>query len=186
MNTRYVLFAGLLTSSVFAQDLTEPPPTKDAAPEAAPTKEKKDVRASAGYSYSDPKPTGKRVFVRKTTSVSASYPTLSLADGHSRLSVRLSKTATVEEKKAQGEITYVIKGAHIVHWNDTHPLVAVHFNTPVSVAALHPHKGDVEFKVQLRADAAPTYKVEQQAEGAMLTIDFPAGEFLKSPAPAAP
>jgi hypothetical protein len=184
-----------LSSVVFAQDLEGQAPKadapkagivespKDAAKEGT---EKKPVRASAGYTYSDtpraPASANRRGRVQANSkhAVVASYPTLTQEQGHSRLSVRLSKNATVETQKAQGAITYVIKGARIAHWNDTHPLVTVHFNTPVSIAALHPHKGDVEFRIELRSAVEPTQTIEQSAEGAILHVDFPAGEFLKT------
>jgi hypothetical protein len=205
MKSRSLLLMLSLSTTVFAQDLEGPAPKKADATKpssAEPNKDTKDTtagekkpeRASAGYTYSDtPRAASKGGGrVRKSAtknSVIASYPTLTQEQGHSRLSVRLSKNVTVETHKAEGAITYVIKGARIAHWNDTHPLVTVHFNTPVSVAALHPHKGDVEFRVELRSAVEPTQTIEQSGDAAVLHIDFPAGEFLKTeatPEPAKP
>jgi hypothetical protein len=44
----------------------------------------------------------------------------------------------VEEHKARGSITYVLKNAGARVWNNTNALVTVHFNTPVSRARLVP------------------------------------------------
>jgi len=101
-----------------------------------------------------------------------------LPDGGSRLWVHLTQQVPVEERKAQGSVTYVLKGAHVRVWNDTNSLVTVHFNTPVSRARLVPQGNDLLFVVDLRAAAAATYKFqENQDKTSTLMIEFPKGSF---------
>jgi hypothetical protein len=208
MRTRAFLFLVLSATLSFAQQQqggarangqgtqgtqagqTEAP--EAARPEAkdAPTK---PAGNTAGYSYSDTpraKSSGKPAAPSRSAGHAAkhaslaiaSYPAFTQNEGRSRLTVRLSKKLEVEEKKGQGNVTYVIKGAHIQHWNDTHPLVMVHFNTPAASARMHPSKNDVVFSIDLRSAVSPTFSVVEDGQGSMLQVDFPAGEYLpKSP-----
>jgi hypothetical protein len=109
----------------------------------------------------------------------------SLADGSTRLFVQLTKTVPIEERKAKGSVTYVLKGAHVAIRNNTNALVTTHFNTPVSRARLVPHGADLFFVVELRANVAPVWKmVATKDNTAMLTIELPRGDYLGGgPAP---
>jgi hypothetical protein len=101
-----------------------------------------------------------------------------LPDGGSRLFVQLTEQVPVEERKAQGSITYVLKGAKLHQRNNANALVTVHFHTPVSRARLVPQGSDLLFVVELRAAVTPTWKIsEGQNKTAILTIDFPKGDF---------
>lgn len=143
----------------------------------------KEKRAAGGYSYSDKGP--KRAGAARPRAVrsgpSATFPSFTATDGGgSRIVVHLSGSVPVEERKAAGSVTYILKGVHVNRWNDTNPLVTVHFNTPVSQARLVPHGGDLHLVVDLRAASAPTFKVnpgQQQGAGAALEIEFPKGDF---------
>jgi hypothetical protein len=102
-----------------------------------------------------------------------------LPDGGTRLFVQLSQSVPVEERRAQGSITYVLKGAHLRVHNDANPLVTVHFNTPVFRARLAPSGNDLLFILELRSAATPTFKLtDNQDKTATLQIDFPKGDFL--------
>jgi hypothetical protein len=102
-----------------------------------------------------------------------------LPDGGSRLFVELTRTVAVEEKKAAGTITYVLKGAHINKRNNANALVTVHFNTPVTRARLLPSGRDLHFVIDLRQNAVPTWKLAPAKDGsAILQIDFPKGDYL--------
>jgi hypothetical protein len=102
-----------------------------------------------------------------------------LPDGGSRLFVEVSQTFGVEEKKTQRTLTYVLRGARVVHRNNENALVTVHFNTPVTRARLLPSGHDLLFSIDLRADATPTWKIVNESDGtATLQIDFPKGSFL--------
>lgn len=106
-------------------------------------------------------------------------------DGSTRLFVRLTKNVPVEEQQGKGTLTFVLKGAHVRTRNNTRALETVHFNTPVVRARLVPKKGDLLFVVDLRADVAPTWKIQdEQDKTAILTIDFPKGTFLAKTADA--
>jgi hypothetical protein len=102
-----------------------------------------------------------------------------LPDGGSRLFVELTRTVPVEETKAAGTITYVLKGAHIDKRNNANALVTVHFNTPVTRARLLPSGHDLHFVIDLRQNAVPTWKLAPAKDGtAILQIDFAKGDFL--------
>ena len=110
----------------------------------------------------------------------ASFPGFEqLPDGGTRLFVQLNQSVPVEERRAQGSITYVLKGAHLRVHNDANPLVTVHFNTPVFRARLVPSGNDLLFILELRAAATPTFKLtDNQDRSATLQIDFPKGDFI--------
>jgi hypothetical protein len=102
-----------------------------------------------------------------------------LPEGGSRLFVEVSQTVGVEEKRAQRTLTYVLRGARVVHRNNENALVTVHFNTPVTRARLVPSGRDLLFSIDLRADATPAWKIVNESDGtATLQIDFPKGSFL--------
>jgi hypothetical protein len=102
-----------------------------------------------------------------------------LPDGGSRLFVQLNQAVPVEERRAAGSVTYVLKGAHLRVHNDSNALVTVHFNTPVFRARLVPQGNDLLFILELRSAATPTFKMNaNQDKSSTLQIDFPKGDFL--------
>jgi|GEM_PF-1176635 len=155
-------------------------------------------RDAAGFTFTDKpaaaarRPATARASGRHAAGPHASYPGFEqLPDGGSRLFVHLSQSVPVEERRAQGSVTYVLKGAHVRVHNDTNALVTVHFNTPVATARLVPHGADLHFVVSLRGSSTPTFKVQDaQDKTATLTIDFPQGDFsggeVTATAPAEP
>lgn len=163
------------------------PAPNGAAPAAEEPKAEEPKKATvpaAGYAYSD-KPqrraaAGPRVFRHAAAGPTATLPGFQeLPDGGSRLFVQLTQSVPVQEQKAQGTITYVLKGAHVRLRNNTNALVTVHFNTPVSRARLVPRGNDLLFVVDLRANATPTYKIEDgKDKTATLTVDFAKGDFI--------
>jgi hypothetical protein len=164
--------------------------TAPAAEGAVATPPKPKVDAT-GYGYSDPKPTrgGGQPRARRVARVSGPVATLPgfemTGDGGSRLFVQLTQTVSVEEKRAAGAVTYVLKGAHVLKHNNQNALVTVHFNTPVSRARLVPRGNDLLFVVEMRASVQPTWKLEPAKDNsAVLAIDFPKGDFLPSGPPA--
>lgn len=102
-----------------------------------------------------------------------------LPDGGSRLFVEITRTVNVEERRTERVLTYVLKGTRVIYRNNENSLVTVHFNTPVTRARLLPSGSDLLFAVDLRADAAPAWKMVGESDGsATLQIDFPKGSFL--------
>lgn len=165
------------------------PPQEGSGPNPdTPEPPKKPVTAAAGYAYGDrPAAATKsvpRVKYRRTGPVVNMPGFEQTSDGGSRLFVQLSQTVPVEERKAQGSITYVLKGASPRVWNNTNALVTVHFNTPVYRARLVPRGKDLHFVVELRAEATPTWKMNEGGadKPAMLAIDFPKGDYLAAAA----
>ena len=107
-------------------------------------------------------------------------------DGGSRVFVSLSSKVAVEERRAEGTITYVLKGTSVRARNNTLALVTEHFNTPVLRARLVPRGADLHLVVDLRAASAPTWRIAEGADGtAALQIDFPAGTFVTPEEPSA-
>ena len=166
---------------------TPPPPGGGTAAPAGPgaaagNETAKSTNSIGGVSFNDKParraPTG-RVAPRRTGPL-ATFPGFEqLPDGGSRLSVHLSQSVPVEERRAQGSVTYVLRGAHLRVHNDANPLVTVHFNTPVVRARLTPQGSDLLFVLELRSAAAPTFKLQDTPDkSATLQIDFPKGDFI--------
>jgi hypothetical protein len=144
---------------------------------------KPDTRATGnlgGVSFSD-KPVRRAPIARAVHRGGplATFPGFEqLPDGGSRLFVTVSQSVPVEERRAQGSVTYVLKGAHLRVNNDANALVTVHFNTPVFRARLTPQGGDLLFVLELRSAATPTFKMNQNPDKtSTLQIDFAKGDF---------
>lgn len=164
-------------------------PTASAAPASTAP-----ARPMGGYSYGQAKPAnggqkvaappasrGKTRHVQKTAAGPvATLPGFELlGDGGSRVFVELTQNVPVEERKAKGSLTYVLKGAHVAIHNNTNPLVTVHFNTPVTKAQLRPAGRDVLLVIDLRAAVAPAWTIAAAKDGtAVLQIDFAKGKFV--------
>lgn len=159
------------------------PPSGEEPPATETTEPPKKSAPTAGYAYGDKASTRSvsRSRYRRSGPVVTMPGFEQTADGGSRLFVQLSQPVPVEERKAQGSITYVLKGASPRVWNNTNALVTVHFNTPVSRARLVPHGSDLHFIIDLRAAATPTWKMtEPEDKTATLAIEFPKGEYLQT------
>jgi hypothetical protein len=155
---------------------------------AADEKGPKGPQNLAGYGYgtarSNPAPQApapRRVAAHRAGGPIATYPGFEMTtDGGSRLFVHLTQQVPVEEKRAAGSVTYVLRGAHVNVGNNHNALVTVHFNTPVTRARLVSVGNDLHFVVELRSAATPTFNVAaaQGGSGAVLSVQFPKGEFL--------
>lgn len=170
-------------------------------------------RPMAGYSFgngkaSTPAHTAHRA---RPQGPVVSFPAFAEGEnGDSHLTVQLSAAVPFEQQVGAGFIVYRLKGARVLRSNDTNPLVAVHFNTPLATAKLRNVGKDVELRVELRAQVAPSAHVEalpsaepatpqpSQPEGkhkgargrvakrtepvatSQLVIHFPAGNYLET------
>jgi len=191
------LFALLVPSAASAQGTgavpTAPPPgggapaagASDSAGAAASAAEKKPASSGnvGGVTFQD-KP-ARRAPVATRAAVRRSGPLVTfpgfeqLPDGGTRFFVQLNQSVPVEERRAPGSITYVLKGAHLRVRNDANALVTVHFNTPVFRARLAPQGNDLLFILELRSAATPTFKLtENPDKTSTLQIDFPKGDFI--------
>ncbi len=102
-----------------------------------------------------------------------------LPDGGSRLFVHVTQKVAVEERKAQGSVTYVLRGARLRVNNDANALITVHFNTPVFRARLTQQGNDLLFVLELRAASTPTFRMNDNTDKTgTLQIDFAKGDFL--------
>ncbi len=144
-----------------------------AAPAVAEPRPAKPTPAAKAHKRSHKKP--------RPGSPIAAYPGFRmLDDGRSRVFVELSASVPVEERRAQGTLTYILKGARIAARNNRNALIPTAFETPVSRARLVPVDDDVELVVELRADSIPAYRMTALEGGrAALEIDFPEGKFAK-------
>ncbi len=174
-----------------------PPPAPPAqpAPATPPGSAVAPAGSLGGYAWNNAKPAPARGWVHRARGPDATLPGFeTLADGTTRLFVQLTKMVPVEERKAAGTVTYVLKGAHVGIWNNTNALVTTHFNTPVARARLVPHGADLFFVVELRANVVPAFRMAATKDGtAMLQVEFAKGDFLNptsaftsTPGPAAP
>lgn len=176
----------------------QPAGTEPAAEGAPPP----PARAATGYGYGD----AKRSTVRRAPSRAKTVPVnvvtlpgFAMAeDGGSRLLVHMTGAPAVEEKRAPGSVTYVIRGARVLRRNNRNVLETAHFNTPVQRARLVTRGGDLHFIVELRKDVAPTWRLAESAAvpepsssarsggagapsgpaGKTLVVEFPKGEYL--------
>ncbi|MDB4940864.1 MAG: hypothetical protein JWP97_398, partial [Labilithrix sp.] len=146
---------------------------------------KKSTGEVGGFTFTDKPAAAAAAAPRRAPAVRragalATFPGFEqLGDGGTRLFVQLSQNVPVEERRAQGSVTYVLKGAHLRVHNDANALVTVHFNTPVYRARLTPSGNDLLFVLELRSAATPTFKLQDNADKtSTLVIDFAKGDFL--------
>ncbi len=166
--------AGALAPSTaaLAQDTAAP---ADAAPQAPAPRKSLPKRPS--------KTAGRGKGADQAGSVVPGFETL--ADGSTRLFVELSQPVKYEAKPAATVFTCVLKGAHVDRRNNYNPLVTVHFNTPVTSARLVPHGADLWLVASLRAKVEPAVTMDATKDGgAMLRVEFPKGDYVRSPPPA--
>jgi hypothetical protein len=153
------------------------------APTAAAEGEKKGPPPQAGgYSWSDKPARGTRRSVKKKPRVKfdpkaplATYPGFRmLPGGKSAVWVYVSRKVPVNVRRVAGRVSFVLGGAHVASFNNTHPLVTHYFNTPLSRAWLRPETGGAELVLELRENVTPTHKVVDGPAGTMiLTIELP-------------
>ncbi|HEY1693679.1 MAG TPA: hypothetical protein VGG39_16035 [Polyangiaceae bacterium] len=201
--TAALALAPAVASSARAQDApaatgpAQAPPAAAPTDSAAPSGSAAPVIPATGYGWSTtphrhgphrPRRPGRAAAnAQKPDAILPGFETL--ADGSTRLFVQLTKPVTYATKASPGVLTYVLKGAYADKWNNTNPLVTVHFNTPVTTARLVPHGQDLWFVVDLRSNVTPQVTMDATKEGgAMLRIDFPKGDYLpmQGNAPTAP
>ena len=164
-----------------------PSPAPSAGATAAASEPPKTPATGYGYGGAPARPNGAQRGARSThrahphvTGPVATLPGFEmLPGGGSRMFVQLTQSVPVEEKKAAGSITYVLKGARVLKRNNQNALVTVHFNTPASRARLIPVGHDLHFVVELRANVQPTFKMDSAKDNtALLFIEFPKGDFI--------
>jgi hypothetical protein len=184
-----LVFAGLLPGAVALAQSAAPAaaaPGGDgtSAASAAPSSSATPYPAT-GYGWTEVKPRATKGRSRRSAALPPGDHDFAvpgfemLGDGSTRLFVQLAKPVTYVAKPGRGSITYVLQGAHVSRWNNTNPLVTVHFNTPVTEARLVPHGRDLWFVIDLRAQVQPTASMDAtKAGGAILHLDFAKGDYL--------
>ena len=105
-----------------------------------------------------------------------------LPDGRSRIYVELTKAVSVDERRAEGALVYVIRDARVPVRNNRNSLITTHFATPVGRARLLTSGPDVELVIDLRKAASASQKVVAGDNGGVrLEVDFPAGDYPPMP-----
>ncbi len=152
-----------------------PAPAGEAAPEGDGDKAKKEPPPSVtgGYSWSD-KPRKRRRATKKRHKVDpnapvATYPGfMMLPDGTSQVWVYVNKKVPVQVSGAQGRTTFVLTGADIAVWNNTHALVTHYFPTPLSKAQLRRDAAGAQLVLDFRESVQPSHKVVDGPRGTMI------------------
>jgi hypothetical protein len=105
-----------------------------------------------------------------------------LPDGRSRIYVELTRSVSVDERRAEGMLIFVIHDARVPVRNNRNALITTHFATPVGRARLLKAGSDVELLIDLRKSVSATQKVVAgENGGARLEVDFPAGDYPPVP-----
>lgn len=105
-----------------------------------------------------------------------------LPDGRSRIYVELTRQVSVDERRAEGTLIYVIHDARVPVRNNRNALITTHFATPVARARLLSAGANIELIIDLRKSTSATQKVVAgENGGARLEIDFPAGDYPPVP-----
>jgi AMIN domain-containing protein len=101
-----------------------------------------------------------------------------LPSGGSRIYVELTKSVTVDERRANGALVFKLRGAQVLSRNNKNPLITTNFATPVARARLVPAGLDLDLVIDLRKAVEATHQVVAGDNGtARLEIDFPAGDY---------
>ncbi|HMI84535.1 MAG TPA: hypothetical protein VK550_10600 [Polyangiaceae bacterium] len=105
-----------------------------------------------------------------------------LPDGRSRIYVELTRSVSVDERRAEGVLIYVMHDARVPVRNNRNALITTHFSTPVARARLLSVGADVELIIDLRKSVSATQKVVPGENGSVrLEVDFPAGDYPAVP-----
>lgn len=115
----------------------------------------------------------------------ATFPAFRMMEGGgSRVFVGVNRKVTVTEHKAQGQIVYRLQGVSVSSRTNQLPLDTSFFATPVSRVRLLPQGEDLDLVIELRKAVDVQYKLEEQRDGVVLSVDFPKFELLATDAPA--
>ncbi len=99
----------------------------------------------------------------------ATYPAfMMLPDGSSQVWVYVNKKVPVQVSSAPGRVTFVLTGAQIAVWNNTHVLATQFFDTPLSRARLRPDKAGAQLVLDLRENVTPKHSVADGPHGTMI------------------
>jgi len=151
---------------------TPAPPAGSTPGQGKGSAEPKQPSVTGGYSWSGKPRSHKRARRRVRYDPNAPNVTFPgfrlLPDGSSLIWVVVSRTTAVEERRAKGRVTYVLKDAVIRIRNNTNPLVTNYFNTPVSRLRLVRDAAGAQLVIHLREDVSPTHRVVQGPRGMMV------------------
>ncbi len=148
------------------------PPAGSSSGPGGEAAEPKRPSVTGGYAWTEkprPRKRARRRVHYDPNAPSVTFPGFRLLpDGSSLIWVVVNQTVPVEERRAKGRVTYVLKGAVIRIRNNTNPLVTTHFNTPVSRVRLVRDQAGAQLVLNLREDVSPTHRVVRGPRGMMV------------------
>jgi hypothetical protein len=109
----------------------------------------------------------------------ASFPGfLRLQNGVSRVWLEVNRRVEITEHKAQGRITFRLKGVNVPTRTNRLPLITGFFATPIERIQLVDSGADADLVIDLSRPSEYTHRVLDTPRGIALQIDFPraAGE----------
>jgi hypothetical protein len=173
---RWLLALGLSGVATFASAQPKKGPAKFAVPGSPDSvsmgsKERAAARGRRGHGQA------------RADAAVATFPGFRLLpDGRSRIYVELTKAVSVDERRAEGMLIYVIHDARVPVRNNRNALITTHFATPVGRARLLTSGPDVELIIDLRKAVSASQKiVAGDNGGSRLEVDFPAGDYPPMP-----
>jgi hypothetical protein len=172
-----LLLASAITGLVtLAAAQTKKPASKFAVPGSADS-------AGAGSKETHGAGRGRHAAHARQDAAVATFPGFRLLpDGRSRIYVELTKAVSVEERRADALLVYVLRDARVPVRNNRNALITTHFATPVARARLLAKGPDLELVIDLRQTTAATHKVVASDNGgARLEVEFPAGDYPPAP-----
>jgi len=101
-----------------------------------------------------------------------------LPDGSSRVFLQTTRPVEYKRSASKHKTTLTLRDADVFLKNNRNPLVTIHFNTPVRRAYLKPHKGAVDFVLEMKVAATASITQFGDQDGYhYLFVDFPAGSY---------
>ena len=92
-----------------------------------------------------------------------------------RVFVEVSKRVEVTEHKAEGRLTYRMKGVNVPVRTNQFPLVTAYFATPVERIHLFEAGPDADLVIELKHPTATEWRVLDTPRGMVLQVDFARG-----------
>ncbi|HEY4120396.1 MAG TPA: hypothetical protein VGM56_21170 [Byssovorax sp.] len=98
---------------------------------------------------------------------------LRLENGTTRIFLEISKHVEITEHRAEGRVTYRLKGAGVPERVNRMPLVTAWFPTAIARVQLVPAGPDADLVIELKRPSESAYRVLDTPRGIVLQVDFP-------------
>ena len=87
--------------------------------------------------------------------------------------LEISKRVEITEHRAEGRVTYRLKGAGVPDRVNRMPLVTAWFPTAIDRVQLVPAGPDADLVIELKRPSESAYRVIDTPRGIVLQVDFP-------------